>query len=122
MTHSFARDGLSLNNILIAVSGSLTSLTVTNCNDIFTGPAFDQLSTLSQLAKLHITAVRTRFNPDSFKSLGGLKKLQVCSQDLSICAVHNHADLCCLMRQQSAYCSLRTLAVCIEPSHLLHCT
>ena len=66
-----------MNNILVAVSNSLTSLTVTNCNDIFVGPAFEQLSTLSLLNKLHITAVRTRFNPDSFKSLSGLKHLKV---------------------------------------------
>lgn len=76
-THSFSRDGSSLNSILQGVCGSLTSLRVTNCNDIFVGSAFEQLSTLSQLSKLHITAVRTRFRPDSFQSLSCLKHLKV---------------------------------------------
>ena len=80
-----------MNNILVAVSNSLTSLTVTNCNDIFVGPAFEQLSTLSLLNKLHITAVRTRFNPDSFKSLSGLKHLTV--QAMKSVAVHSKENV-----------------------------
>lgn len=89
MTHSFSRDASCLYKIFTATSKSLTSLVVENCNDIFGGPAFEHLSMLSQLVKLHVSSVRTRLHPVNLENLSSLKQLQVLSQ------LTRHWDLCC---------------------------
>ncbi len=76
-THSFSRDGKSLEYIFTAVSTGLQSLEVDNCNDIFTRVTLEGLQQLTQLKKLHITNFRQRLSLISFAHLTSLTSLQV---------------------------------------------
>jgi hypothetical protein len=84
-THSFSRDGRSLEKMFTAVAGGLQSLEVDNCNDIFTQKTFEDLPLLTQLKKLHISSCRQRLLSCSFDYLGSLSDLQVGLRDNSLC-------------------------------------